>query len=296
MSYRVRPCRLALATVGALLLAAASSAQGSPDLDSLFPPEVGNEWTYDYEAERCPHWTQGDCWTVDTTYTFCVVGSEVRDGRPFAVVEGPGGTAVFGIVEGEYGPVPFQEDLVVTNDSLPRVPDYFRVDVTGSDLFPLTERAVAIGPATYTLATHRKSAGDQVEIAPGVGLLYYHPTFVASGGRRSEPEWRLVSAVVDGQAYGLAATPTAPAPSSPTELRVYPNPTAGAITVEVPASAPGPVRVAVYDVLGREVAVVRDRPAPGRVRIEAAGLEAGAYVVRVSDARGERVTRFVVAR
>src|SRR5690606_20337223 len=74
-----------------------------------------------------------------------------------------------------------------------------------------------------------------------------------------------------------AATPTAAA------LEVYPNPTAGAGTVALTVATPGPVTVAVYDVLGRRVGLVHDGPlgrGTHRLRFDAGGLPAGTYVVR----------------
>ncbi len=76
-----------------------------------------------------------------------------------------------------------------------------------------------------------------------------------------------------------------------------PNPftTATRLTFE----AAGPVRVAVYDVLGREVAVLLDGPAPageGSVAFEAGGLPAGLYVVRLTAAGATRTRSVVLMR
>ena len=63
----------------------------------------------------------------------------------------------------------------------------------------------------------------------------------------------------------------------------YPNPTDGRVVVPVALSEAAEVRVAVYDVLGREVAVPHDgRLGAGahRVRFDASTLPAGVYVVR----------------
>ncbi len=67
-------------------------------------------------------------------------------------------------------------------------------------------------------------------------------------------------------------------------LVVAPNPAPGRTTVSFDVPTSGPVRVAVYDGLGREVAALvgGDRPA-GRHRVpfDGAGLPRGVYVVRV---------------
>ncbi|WP_420456899.1 T9SS type A sorting domain-containing protein [Rubrivirga sp.] len=90
------------------------------------------------------------------------------------------------------------------------------------------------------------------------------------------------------------ATPTAsgPAPSA-FALTVAPNPVRdrAVLTVEVPAA--GPVRAAVYDALGREVAVLWDgarSAGPLALDLDAARLPAGVYVARVQTG-GSTATR-----
>ncbi len=75
----------------------------------------------------------------------------------------------------------------------------------------------------------------------------------------------------------------------------YPNPTRGPVVLQVGVPQAGPVRVTVYDVQGREVAVVLDGPRPPGwqpVRWSAGGLAAGVYVVRATTASAT-VTRTV---
>ena len=88
--------------------------------------------------------------------------------------------------------------------------------------------------------------------------------------------------------------------SAPAELALgapYPNPSRdrAAVPFEVPEA--GPVRVAVYDVLGREVAVVFDREAgPGAHEAAVGGLSAGTYLVRLVAGDEARVRRLTVVR
>ena len=81
-------------------------------------------------------------------------------------------------------------------------------------------------------------------------------------------------------------------------LAVSPNPVRGTATVRFEVGAPGPIRLSVFDALGREVAVVSESPAagPDRVAFDASGLPAGVYVARL--AAGGRVASrpFVVVR
>ena len=77
---------------------------------------------------------------------------------------------------------------------------------------------------------------------------------------------------------------------------VYPNPFRSRVTVPYALEAPAAVRLVVLDVLGREVAVLRDGPMPaGRheAGLEARGLAAGPYVVRL-EAAGATAARTVV--
>ncbi len=95
--------------------------------------------------------------------------------------------------------------------------------------------------------------------------------------------------------YVLGATgSTATSPSADTEFRLeqtYPNPARGATTVPFALDAAGPVRLEVYDVLGRIVLTpltgdVMDAGAH-TVQIDASALAPGRYVYRL--AMGEKV-------
>ena len=88
-------------------------------------------------------------------------------------------------------------------------------------------------------------------------------------------------------------------PESEAQLSVYPSPAARTVTVEALADASGSVRVAVYDVLGREVAVLHDGPALSSAEpltFDAAGLPAGLYVVRMETADATLTRNVVIAR
>ncbi|MDT0630459.1 M4 family metallopeptidase [Rubrivirga sp. S365] len=113
----------------------------------------------------------------------------------------------------------------------------------------------------------------------------------------------------DAEGTPLAEAPTAP-PSDPVlalqkaevvelSLALAPNPARSAATVTVGLPEGGAVRVAVYDLLGREVAVAADGTFEAGlhpVALQTAALPAGAYVV-VLDAAGERRTsRLTVVR
>ena len=101
----------------------------------------------------------------------------------------------------------------------------------------------------------------------------------------------------------LTAAATASGPDAEAALTVgavYPNPTAGAARITVEVDAAQPVRVSVYDALGREVAVAFDAPmTPGDERIVTLGADAlapGVYVVRVQGETFAESRQLVVAR
>ena len=79
---------------------------------------------------------------------------------------------------------------------------------------------------------------------------------------------------------------------------VRPNPASGRTVLEVALAAPGPLRVAVYDALGRRVAVPFEGAAAGvlEVDLEAEALAPGLYVARVEGGGVVTARTFVVAR
>ena len=82
-------------------------------------------------------------------------------------------------------------------------------------------------------------------------------------------------------------------------LAVFPNPASGPATVELTTAGPGPVRVSVVDVLGREQAVLWDGPLGTdrhRFAVETGALAPGVYVVRVEAERGRLSRALTVVR
>jgi len=86
----------------------------------------------------------------------------------------------------------------------------------------------------------------------------------------------------------VAAEP-GPPPAENLSLTVQPNPARGEASVTLTLGAPAEVEAAVYDVLGRSVALLHDGPLPAGARtlaFDGAALPAGVYVVRVTARRG----------
>jgi hypothetical protein len=130
-----------------------------------------------------------------------------------------------------------------------------------------------------------------------IGRLPTVSTFGVDG------DGELYAAAFDGRIYRFVRDPVdaeASAPEATAALRLAgPNPFRTRTALVVRASAPGPVRVVAYDVLGREVAVLYDGVMGAeevRVPFEADALPAGAYVVRMTGAGASRTLRLTALR
>jgi hypothetical protein len=89
-----------------------------------------------------------------------------------------------------------------------------------------------------------------------------------------------------------------PLPPAALSLRVAPNPAArGAGALHLSLAAPGVARVAVYDALGRAVALLHDGPlGAGPIRLPLPPLPPAVYLARAVTPAGSVVARFAVAR
>jgi hypothetical protein len=79
----------------------------------------------------------------------------------------------------------------------------------------------------------------------------------------------------------------------------YPNPFHGQTTISFVLPEPGPVRLAVYDALGRRVAVLVDEVrAAGRheVGFDGHGLPGGLYLYRIQATGSSATGRMVVVK
>ena len=151
------------------------------------------------------------------------------------------------------------------------------------------------------------------ELAPGAEetLTWWVATRdTSSTGTGSVAVYELVTSASSGRVRGAAGgvEVTSAAPVSEEEsveqvtevsLRVYPNPTRGASSMQVDLPEPARVHVAVYDALGREVAVALDDDrSVGSHVIELAtdGLAPGVYVVRLVTGGDVQTTSLTVVR
>ena len=135
-----------------------------------------------------------------------------------------------------------------------------------------------------------------------VGTYYVGVDFCGSFllGRCQEDagEWTPYTLTVEGAfEAGVAAEGAPDAAAALAAPR--PNPFTGNATVDVTLAEPGPARLSLLDVLGREVAVLLDGPQRAgttAVRVGGAGLAAGVYVLRLQTAAGVSARQITRAR
>lgn len=104
---------------------------------------------------------------------------------------------------------------------------------------------------------------------------------------------------VFAQRYSSGPVASEPSASAALALVVAPNPVASGAVVRYETPEAGPVRLAVSDVLGREVAVLWDGAQGAgahEARLDAGRLAPGVYLVRLSAGASSTVRRVTVAR
>ncbi|MEM6286055.1 MAG: T9SS type A sorting domain-containing protein [Bacteroidota bacterium] len=116
-----------------------------------------------------------------------------------------------------------------------------------------------------------------------------------TGGADGQPIGALVWFGLDVSPVADEGTPEALA----LRLEAFPNPTAGALAVAFELEAPGDVRVAAYDLLGRRVATLADgafAAGPHRLDADLGAMPAGVYLVRLVADGAVATTRLTVVR
>ncbi len=173
------------------------------------------------------------------------------------------------------------------------------------------QNLVVDGPAPYGVLGFVSGAAPVVTGIAAL-LLDADPTLDAAGlrdaleqtaradaftGAVPNPQWGYgkVDAFAAAQRV-LAGTPAEAGPEGArVSLAASPNPARGAATVTLTLDAPQRATVGVFDVLGRRVALLHDGPLGAgthALRLDAARLPAGVYVVRASVS-AESLTRTV---
>ncbi len=149
-------------------------------------------------------------------------------------------------------------------------------------------RAVASADDGYVLLTG--SFTNTTDFDPGAGL----------DERTSAGQNDLFMMKVAPEQVPVAGEPLADAPGGPARLEAQPNPFASRVTLRLSVPHEGRVSVAVYDALGRRVAVLYEGavgPArPLELVWEAGAAALGLYVVRAEGATVRAVRRIVHVR
>ena len=138
--------------------------------------------------------------------------------------------------------------------------------------------------ATVVLQEETSADAETDHVEEQFGFAVFRPG-VLYGERVEAPSVRA----------GAAASAEAPTLS----VGIRPNPTAGPASVSVWVPTAGPVRVDVYDVVGRRVATIADGPAEAgalEVTLEGSRLPAGTYLVRATAGAEAATRQFVVVR
>src|SRR5690606_12613201 len=120
-----------------------------------------------------------------------------------------------------------------------------------------------------------------------------------SGFNGGNADAQLVRLAYRGGPRAPVAAAPVPVPGTLALDPVYPNPATGRATLAFTLPAPGPVRVEVFDVVGRRVAVLAEgfRAAGAHTLAFAPGaLPGGVYVCRLTTPAGTRSRPLVVLR
>ncbi|MEM7787418.1 MAG: T9SS type A sorting domain-containing protein [Bacteroidota bacterium] len=276
-----------------------TGSDGRTTISLRFAP-ITNDGEVRVESGTLSLATDGSSSTSTDTGRYVVAeGAALRFGgtqRTFtadASLEGAGtlafdGPVVFG---GTVRPGTSPGILTIAGDGLPpEAGAVLDVEVGGTtpgtehDQLVVTGTAALGGTLRMTLLDgFEPSGGDRVTLLRAASVTGAFDAIELPDGLPGEVEVTDTT-VVYVRTVGVAsdagpeALPEALALSPPS-----PNPTSGPVTLAVALPEAGPVRVAVYDALGREVAVMVDREMPAgehTIRL-GAGLAPGVYVVRL---------------
>ncbi len=180
--------------------------------------------------------------------------------------------------------VSYSVDTAAANATYPLTVDVYRADAAGR------EGRTWVGQATYTTpqAAATASFTPAVVVADGDRFV---ATATDAAGNTSE-----VSDAVTG--VGAVASEGATGDDA-FAIALAPNPVRSTATLTLTVGRPGPATVAVFDALGRRVAVLHDGPlAVGAhaLTFDAAGLAPGVYVVRAVAGEAMLAQRLTVIR
>ena len=160
--------------------------------------------------------------------------------------------------------------------------------------------AAPVRPAPVRPALHASAPPEETEFAfdPAVWPVVDVTTGLPFGAEQAHAA--ASDASLDAE---TAETDTAPAslalPMEPALHPAYPNPFTATTTVRYDLAHAGTVRLAVYDALGRRVALLVDEakePGRHRARFDASRLASGVYVVRMTTSNYVQTHRLTLVR
>ena len=141
--------------------------------------------------------------------------------------------------------------------------------------FTLAEGSPSIGRGTYSVSVAGRSySAPRYDYAGTERRLASADQKIDQGALESPYDMQVIDEVI-----------TVPGVSAGT-FHVYPNPAGKMITVRFTVIKPGPVRLSIYDLSGREVMVLLDEPLiPGQyeVPMDISSLGRGTYLLRLAS-------------
>ena len=270
-----------------------------PERDEIYAYGLRNTWKFSFDSQT------GDLWAGD-------VGQDTWE--EIDIIEN-GGNYGWNEVE---GPACYQSgcdldayDAPVFSyrhgDNSPAgCPSFFGCSITGGFVYHGTDVAGLDGLYLYADFVVGRLWGLRYDPASGDASTTLLSTSIPSIASINEgPGGEAFVLSFNGTIYRLEGAVVAAAPEASGAsggLRVVgPNPFRGATTLEVSAADGTPVRVALYDGLGRELAVLHDGPASGddlRLTVDAAalGLPSGVILAYLDTPTRRSLQRLVVIR
>ncbi|WP_019947883.1 S8 family peptidase [Hymenobacter aerophilus] len=157
-----------------------------------------------------------------------------------------------------------------------------------NDGFSRTEKWLTLSSGT-TNATAGPPTGTDAAQVVGAALPYLAPadSVTVAFAVLAAPSLTELQAAADAASAGYQQVPTAIRPAALAGVRLYPNPTAGPVRLELPATDGATVRV--LSVLGRQLATYHFRQATAS--LDLSGYPAGVYLLRVETSAGAATYR-----
>ena len=197
-------------------------------------------------------------------------------------------------------PADSQRFEITVFDPSPKITSVPDTSVLVNELYSYTVEATGDPAPVFSLLQFP----DGMEIDSTSGLVSWTPSvagnfdveLLASNGFAPADTQRFAITVIDN----TDADEESALPESFEIGSIYPNPFSSSITIDYSVPKASAIRVAVFDILGRQVALLQDalRPA-GKHQVAwnpDAGVTAGIYLIRITTDQGESQVREVVKR